>query len=196
MRKLSIIITICFLVSSVTNAQLNYSPQKYNIEKDKVLNTVIANGQTIDIPEGNFSKIYFLAAGKEDTQGEFTIDGKKVNLSIQSWTGYIGQFYNRKLNVYDRSLMSIDNAYVKPDNIAWFASHRHNAYPSANEAYQYSYMFKYEIKLPAGAKKIVLPVNDKIMIFAVALLKDEVEDINMATSLYDNFQNNSLLELR
>ena len=57
-------------------------------------------------------------------------------------------------------------------------------------------MYKYEINLPKGSKKLELPKNSKIMIFAATFVTENLEDINMITSLYDNFQNNKPFQLR
>jgi alpha-mannosidase len=124
------------------------------------------------------------------------VDDQAVSLSIQKWTGYVGEFYNRMLNKEDQTVVRIDAPYTKRDNIAWFASHRHISYPSKNDAYQYSYMFIYAIDIPAGAKTLALPANDKIKLFAVTAVKDRHDGVRVLQPLYDDFSDNQPFQLR
>jgi alpha-mannosidase len=163
---------------------------------DEQNNAVVANGQVINLPAGGYTKLYLLASADGDTQGDFIVDGKSFKLNIQDWTGFIGQFYNRKLNSDDHSVTSIEKPYLKNDNIAWFASHYHESYPSANVAYQYCYMYKYVIDLPNGAKSITLPTNKKILILGATLVKDNQEDISLSLPLSDDFKDSKPVQLR
>jgi len=55
-----------------------------------------AKGQTIDLPEGNFNKVYVLAASAEgDQQAVFHVGGNAVKLTIEDWGGFIGQWDTR-----------------------------------------------------------------------------------------------------
>lgn len=153
---------------------------------DEASNAVICKGQEINLPQGDYNAVYILAAAEHDTVGKFLIDNTATSLSIQDWTGYIGQFYNRVFEQDDITVKSINVPYVKNDNIAWFASHRHLAYPSKNEAYNYSYIFKYKIKLPGNAKRITLPDNKLVKIFAITVANDQAKDVVPLQPLYDN----------
>jgi len=156
--------------------------------KDEQNNTVSCKGQKIDLPQGNYTTLYLLAtAAKNDTVGQFKIDDDVQQIPVQKWFGYIGQFYNRNFEQDSITVKSISSPYIKKDNIAWFASHRHLGYPSKNEAYVYSYIYKYKIKLFPGAKTITLPSNDNIKIFAITVTKDEAPEINPLQPLYDEF---------
>jgi alpha-mannosidase len=159
-------------------------------------NVISCKGQKINLPSGNYSKVYVLAASTEDTNGDFLIDDQQITLAIQKWCDYVGQFYNRTLNPEDQSVVKIDNPYTKRDDIAWFASHRHIAYPSKNDAYQYCYMFKYAIDIPPGAKTLTLPANDKIKLFAITALKEKKDDVKALQILYDDFGDNQPFQLR
>jgi alpha-mannosidase len=158
--------------------------------KDGQNNAVACNQQMINLPQGNYTKICILAAASENSSGDFRIDDRTVSLNVQKWTGYIGQFYNRVLNQDDQSVLRIEEPYSGQDDIAWFASHRHQAYPSKNDAYQYSYLFKYAIDIPPGAKTLTLPANDKIRVFAITVAKSLPDVANVLQPLYDNFRDN------
>jgi alpha-mannosidase len=108
----------------------------------------------------------------------------------------VGQFYNRIFASDKETVTSVTNPFAKRDNIAWFASHRHLAYPSKNDAYQYCYIFKYEINLHSGAKTITFPENQNIKIFAVTAANNGDDDIKLLQPLYDDFRNNKPFVLR
>lgn len=161
---------------------------------DGAKNVLAANGQTINLPSGDFNKLYILAAATKDTEGKFVIGKKNAIIGFQNWTGYVGQHYLRTLAEKDTKVMAITDAFTKRDGIAWFASHRHA--PKGNEAYQYSYLFKYEINIPKGAKTITLPKNSDIKIFALTAVHKVNEDVVPLQSLYDDFKVNKPIQLR
>jgi alpha-mannosidase len=163
---------------------------------DEQNNALSCNRQKIDLPGGNYSKLYILAAATENTNGDFLMDSRPVTLNIQKWTGYVGQFYNRTLCAEDQSVIKIDDPFTRRDNIAWFASHRHIAYPSKNDAYQYCYMFKYAIDIRPGERILTLPANDKIKIFAITAAREKYEDTKALQPLYDDFKANPPFLLR
>ncbi len=164
--------------------------------EDGANNAVSCKGQEISLPEGSYNRVYILAAATEDTQGDFKVSDKVYPLSVQSWTGYIGQFYNREFALDGFTVTGINSPYVKQDNIAWFASHCHQAYPSKNLAYQYSYLYKYGLNLPSGAKMITLPNNGKIKVIAISVANDTAGEIKSLQPLYDEFKDSLAVSLR
>ena len=161
---------------------------------DGQMNMIAAKGQKINIPAGNYNKVYILAAGTEDTQGDFKTGNQTTHLNIQNWTGFVGQHYKRVLSSDNLKVDSIIKAFTKRDNIAWYASHSHS--PNANEAYRYSYLYKYEISLPKGARTLTLPVNNKIKVFAVTVAENANDNIVPLQLLYDDFKDNKPIKLR
>src|SRR5690606_24025003 len=81
------------------------------------------------------------------------------------------------------------------DDIAWFATHRHDP-KAGNEAYQFSYLFKYGFDLPAGATTITLPDEPRIRVFAVTVAQNENDAVNPAAPLYDDFTDRAPIEFR
>jgi len=140
---------------------------------------LIPRGDTIQLPKGNFNRIYVLAAATEDTNGTFIVDGKAVTLGIQYYSGFIGQWntltfdrpMNEELPMNEVTLVKQTPAYLKQDNIAWVGTHRHSIV-GINEAYKFCYLYKYAIDIPQGAKTLVLPNNDKIRIMAITVSND------------------------
>jgi alpha-mannosidase len=163
---------------------------------DREKNVVACKGQKINLPEGNNNKLYILASASNDSPCQFIIDGKEYKLNIQSGTGYVGQFYNRVFAPDKETVTSIESPFTKRDNIAWFASHCHVAYPTRNDAYKYCYMFKYEITIPKGAKSLTLPSNQNIRIFAISVANNDNDDLNVLQPLYDDFKDNKPSKLR
>lgn len=163
---------------------------------DRENNVVACRGQKINLPAGNNNKLYILASASDDIQGQFMIDGKAYKINIQSGNGYVGQFYNRVFALDKETVTSIENPFTKRDNIAWFASHRHIAYPTSNDAYKYSYIFKYELALPNGATSLTLPSNQNIRIFAISLADNGNDDLKILQPLYDDFKDNRPSKLR
>ena len=116
-------------------------------------NAIACAGQTIKLSNyvangGEYNRVYLLAAATEDTDGVFLVDDKPHKLSIQEWTGFVGQWDDR---VWDREFAEVDHqcegqveaiktGFIKRDTIAWFCTHRHHP-KRGNEAYRFSYLF-------------------------------------------------------
>lgn len=147
-------------------------------------NAIRARGQRIRLPRGDFNAVFLLAAAEEDTSGTFRIDHHDHHLTIQRWTGKIGDFDTR---IWSSQwiLDSIQPGFIKRDSIAWFGSHRHMPYK--NDAYRFSYLFKYRLPVTSGAKVLRLPQNDQIVVFAVTAARDENHLANPLSALYDEF---------
>jgi alpha-mannosidase len=165
-------------------------------KNDGEKNAVACTGQIINLPQGNYSKVYLLAASSGDTEGKFMVDGEVKSLRIQNWSDFVGQYYKRYLSRDNNSVVEMQRPFVKTDNIAWFASHRHLSYPSKNEAYQYCYLYKYEIEIPVGAKTLTLPDNNRIKLLALTVATEPTKPVQVLQPLYDDFKGNSPFVLR
>ncbi len=158
---------------------------------DGKLNAVAAHGQVIALPTGDFDRVYLLAAADGDTSGRFAIDTQSTELRVQNWTGFIGQWDRRLWEgevpelsyTWFNALAGLEPGYTKRDPVAWFCSHRHS--PTGDDYYRYSYLFKYELPLPRGAKTLTLPDNPKIRVFAVSVARDTHDATVPATPLFD-----------
>jgi alpha-mannosidase len=183
---------------------------------------VAARGQTINLPAGKFTRVYLLAASAErpgfvdrgtyatgDVNAAFKVGDQFVNLNIQRWTGFIGQWDNRG---WDAKQIPIERpadapplpadapttrtesffngqitpGFIKRADVAWFSSHIHDD-AAANQPYQYSYLFAYALDVPAGAKTLTLPNDERIRILAVTVA-DESPAVRPAHPLYDTLE--------
>jgi alpha-mannosidase len=167
--------------------------------KAGVPNAVVAKGQSIDLPAGRYNRVYILAASAEgDQKATFAVGSAKVELNIQDWSGFIGQWDDRQWIGKDvpvpgqptrtehddyAEMTGIKPGYIKRAELAWYCSHHHNA-AGENVAYAYSYLFAYPIDLPAGAKTVTLPDNDKIRVLAISVA-DENPEVKPVQPLYD-----------
>jgi alpha-mannosidase len=153
---------------------------------------ITAKGQTIDLPAGQFNRVYLLAASADgDQQASFNVGEKQVELDIQDWGGFIGQWDDRQ---WTGSNLDVDHAnygqmtglkqgYIKRANLAWYCDHHHDP-EGKNATYAYSYLFGYGIDLPPGAKSIKLPQNEKIRILAISVAEENPQT-RAAQPLYD-----------
>ena len=168
---------------------------KMGSRKDEANNAVTCRGQEVALPAGEYTHLYILATADEDIDGNFVVGDKTFPLNIQKWTGYVGQFYNREFAMDGVTVTKVDSPYSKQNNIAWFASHSHKNYPSANKAYQYSYLYKYEIALPKDAQKVILPDDSRIKVLAMTVAKNDGEGVKPLQPLYDDFKDSKPLVL-
>ena len=176
----------------ITSEGINF---QMGSREDGQNNAVFCQGQAIDLPKGNFTTLYILAAADRDTQGNFTIGQQNTPLKIQQWDGFIGQWYARQFAKDEITVTGINSPFVKKANIAWFASHIHQAYPSKNDAYHYCYLYKYSIPVPAGATQLVLPDNKNIKILAITAAKGTGDNVMPLQPLYDDFRDSKPMAL-
>ena len=181
-------------------------------------NAVVAKGQTIPLPVGEFNRLYVLAASADgDQPAAFTVGAQSTPVIVQEWNGFIGQWDNRQWKNEDMPVPAepaagdtspearqarevrayvkeygpipapkfegLTPGFIKREPVAWFASHHHTA-DGANIPYAYSYLFAYTLNVPANAKTLTLPNNDKIRILAITAT-EESADVHPAHPLYD-----------
>ncbi len=158
--------------------------------KTGALNAVVAKGQKVELPAGTYNRVYLLAASANgDQKATFKVGNIGVELNVEDWGGFIGQWDNRQWSSKDTSrddygqMIGIKPGFIKRADLAWYCTHHHNA-AGENVTYSYSYLFAYSLDLPAGTKTITLPQNDKIRILAISVA-DENAAVQLAQPLYD-----------
>ena len=189
------------LPADVLPAQITFNDVQFHLAPAtaEALNAVVAKGQTVELPTGHYNRVYVLAASSAGDQKEtFKVGSKNVDLTIQNWGGFIGQWDDRQWIAKDIPLQGlpgktehddyaemtgIKSGYIKRADLAWYCSHHHNA-AGENVPYGYSYLFAYPIDLPPGAKTIQLPDNDKIRILAISVAEENPE-VKAVQLLYD-----------
>jgi alpha-mannosidase len=171
---------------------------------------VVARGQSIALPGGNYNRIYLLAAASGgDQRATFKVGQKEIELNIQDWTGYVGQWDNRtwktteevirqsvtaaaagqqprvRINPYGE-MTGLRPGFIKRADVAWFASQRRDAAGNP-EPYMYSYLFAYPIHMPVGTRTLVLPDNERIRVLAVTVANETWVTLP-AQPLYDTLE--------
>ncbi|HKS71803.1 MAG TPA: glycoside hydrolase family 38 C-terminal domain-containing protein [Terriglobales bacterium] len=171
-------------------SKIQFNAVQFRLGTAKGPNAVTAKGQSIDLPRGNFNRIYLLAASSDSDQtADFLVGTEKTQLDVQNWGGFIGQWDDREWSSKDTSkddygeMLGLKPGFIKRADLAWFCSHHHDS-QGHNVAYRYSYLFVYAIDLPPGAKTITLPGNDKIRILAMSVASESFH-LKPAQSLYD-----------
>lgn len=147
-------------------------------------NALIPKGQTLAIPKG-YTHLYILAAADTDTETNFKINNEDFPVKIQKWSGKIGDFDNRIFNA-SHQVLRIDPGFIKRQPVSWFATHRHLP-DGSNDAYHFSYLFKYSLPLSADAHTLTLPDHSGVRIFAMTLAKNKADDAIALQPLYDDF---------
>jgi len=163
-------------------------------------NCVECRGQTIALPEGDYDRVYILAASADgDRAGAFSAGASPTTVAVPEWTGFIGQWDDRQWKgevpeltyAWHNALEGLKPAYLKTAEVAWYASHSHDA-AGANQIYHYSYLFKFGFDRAPGARKLVLPNNPQIRIFAVSVAKGCHDHGALASGVVDEFQDHRL----
>jgi alpha-mannosidase len=170
--------------------------------KTGTANAVVAKGQTIHLPAGNYNRVYVLAAAVGgDQEAAFKVGSQQSTLNVEDWGGFIGQWDNRQWKARQATvparqgrpartqmdayaeMTGIQPGYIKRASLAWYCDHHHDA-AGKNVPYSYSYLFAYPIDLARGASTLTLPSNDNIRILAVSVA-DENPQVTAAEPLYD-----------
>jgi len=173
-------------------------------------NALVPRGQTLQLPAGKLTRLYVLAASAEgDQRATFRVGSNPVEMTIQNWGGFIGQWDTRLWNKKQEPIpqrpgspaprpgtkprmrtvlefAGLTPGFIKRAPVAWFASHHHTT-DGLNEPYAYSYLFAYDIDVPKGARTLTLPDNDKIRILAITTA-NEGEQVRAAQPLYDTLE--------
>jgi alpha-mannosidase len=172
-------------------------------------NALAARGQTLNLPAGNFKRVYVIAASAGgDRRATFRVGERAFELDVQDWGGFVGQWDARQWRAGERrvppgaspetaarirspqyrndpyaEMIGIKPGFIKPAPLAWFASHHHRP-DGLSEAYAYSYLFAYALDIPAGAKTLKLPDDERVRILAVTV-SDESDAVRPAQPLFD-----------
>jgi alpha-mannosidase len=198
--------------------EMHYGGITFHLAPADKANAVIARGQEISLPAG-VQKLYVLAASVGGDQNvDFQAGSERVNVTVQDWTGFIGQWDDRQWKATEVRLqprtpppdvpadiaallqrsrtrfdaygemVGIARGFIKRAPLAWFASHRHTP-AGTNEAYAYSYLFAYTIDVPANARTLTLPNNENVRILAITG-SNERSMVKPAQPLYDTLERN------
>ncbi|HVF68084.1 MAG TPA: glycoside hydrolase family 38 C-terminal domain-containing protein [Pyrinomonadaceae bacterium] len=200
------------LPSEMLPRDILFGGVRFQLAQGAGANALVARGQTINLPKGNFTRLYLLAASVEgDRAATFRVGGRATELTIQDWGGFVGQWDTRQWRAGERrvppgasaavaarmrepqfrhdpyaEMTGIKPGFVKPAPLALFASLRHDA-RGASEAYSYSYLFAYALDVPPGATTLTLPSDERVRVLAVTV-SDEGGRVRPSQALFDTLE--------
>ncbi|MCQ2142248.1 MAG: discoidin domain-containing protein [Bacteroidales bacterium] len=135
-------------------------------------NAMRCRGEQIELPEGNWNRVYILAASAtEDQRVAFEVGGVQQEVTIPHYTGFIGQWGHT----------GHTEGYLKNVDVAYVGTHTHCA--TDDKAYEFGYMFSICLEVPAGARSIKLPENKQVLLFSAVAAQDEVNLVSAAHDL-------------
>ncbi|SFS07299.1 alpha-mannosidase [Granulicella pectinivorans] len=91
---------------------------------------------------------------------------------------------------YPQDYLGLRAGYIKPANVAWYASHFHTP-QGLNQPYRFSYLFAYAIDLPENAHTLTLPNDSRIKIFALSVA-NETAPLAPAQPLFDTLNRTTM----
>jgi len=159
--------------------KLHSSGIEFKLGNPVLENAIKCGGDTIILPQnGQYNKLYLLASSiSDDVFATFYVDGKPTELLIPYYSGFIGQWGHT----------GHTEGFFKPAEVAYTGTHRHHFYNvivsdyreciRSDAHYEFTYMFKYCIDIHRNAKKLVLPNDPKVLVFAVSLGANENDNI-------------------
>lgn len=155
-------------------AEVDYKGIKFQLKGADVDNVVKSRSQTVALPQGNYNKLYLLVASSgKDVRATVVVDGVKTDLIIPGYSGFVGQWGHTGQT----------QGFLKPANIAFVGTHKHNMLSNKDIPYEYTYMFAVALDIPLHAKQLTLPDNSKVMVFAATVTNDLNNSLQPAQDL-------------
>ena len=147
-------------------------------EKDAA-NGMTCEGDTLQLPFGqSYNRIYFLAASTDaDYTAMFTCGNIQQQVTVPCYTGFVGQWGH----------LNHTEGYLKPAEVAYIGTHRHVF--NEDRPYEFTYMFKVGIDIPKGATSVILPKNEKVVLFAATLVQEDMPLVQVASNLFRTANN-------
>ncbi len=157
-------------------SQLRAGRTAFRLENKELLNGMKCEGDTLVLPANHgCNRLYLLAASAtadRTLRGTLSAGGRTCEIEVPSYTGFIGQWGHT----------GHTRGYLYDQEVAYVGTHRHSS--RGDHPYEFTYMFKYGIDLPAGTSEVVLPDNPGIVIFAAALVQEDFPQAVAASTLF------------
>jgi alpha-mannosidase len=182
--------------------------------KPGALNALACRGQELELPlatlippnervpiqgrsagyPGGVRLMLLAAASEADVRAAVEIDGQPHALHFRRWNAPIGAWDTRlwlgevpeETFGWSNELGGLRPGFVKPETIAWHASHHHR--PAGDAHYESCYLWAHELELPAGVDRVKLPNDPRIKIFAASLVFGGGAALELAAPLFDTLE--------
>jgi len=148
---------------------------EFSIQNDPaIFNYVRANGDTILLPEHHgMDKLFLLVTSvKDDRRATFLVDDKPYQVNVPYYSGFYGQW----------GWKGESEGYIKDASIGYIANHKHSA-RKGNDSYNFAYLYKVCLDIPANARMLVLPKDAGIALFAATLTGNQNYDTEPITEM-------------
>lgn len=143
--------------------RIGYNGIEFQIGDCASENGVKCRRDTVTLPQGSYNKLYLLAASTQhDVEGVFTVDGADHKVLVPYYSGFVGQWGHT----------GHTGAFLKPADVVFVGTHRHDMIRNKDLPYEFTYMFCIAIDLPEGARELVLPDNPRVVVFAATVADD------------------------
>jgi len=183
--------------------------------KPGALNALACRGQELELPlaalipsseraqmparggpgdAGAVRLVLLAAASEADVRAAIEIDGQPHELHFRRWNAPIGAWDTRlwlgdvpeETFGWSNELGGLRPGFVKPETIAWHASHHHR--PSGDAHYESCYLWAHELELPGGVDRVKLPNDPRIKIFAASLVFGGGAALELGAPLFDTLE--------
>lgn len=167
-------------------SELTVNRIPFRLENDKLLNGMKCEGDTLKLPVGNtYNRLYILAASataEKSIKCAFKVGKSTQEIKVPSYTGFIGQWGHTNHT----------NGYMVDTEVAYVGTHRHSS--TGDHPYEFTYMFKYAIEIPAKATEIILPNNPDVVLFAATLVQETYPTATAASTIFRTANERSVQE--
>lgn len=157
-------------------AELTVNRIPFRLENQELLNGMRCQGDTLSLPAGHsYNKLYVLAASataEKILTATFRAGANEQEIKVPSYTGFIGQWGHTDHTP----------GYMSQAEVAYVGTHRHSS--EGDQPYEFTYMFKYAIDIPAKATEVILPNNPDVVIFAATLAKEDYAPAQALSTLF------------
>lgn len=142
---------------------IDFNSVNFQLAGGDVENAVKCRNQIVDLPQGDYNRLYLLVASTmNDTKTTFTVDKTNYEVIVPNYTGFVGQWGHTNHT----------EAFLKSTDIAFVGTHKHSMVYKKDLPYEFTYMFSVALDLPQNAKQLILPDNSRIVVFAASLVAD------------------------
>lgn len=159
-------------------SELTVNRIPFRLENEQLMNGMKCEGDTLTLPIGHtYNRLYILAASataEKSIKCTFRIGKNSQEFKVPSYTGFIGQWGHT----------GHTKGYMYDTEVAYVGTHRHSSV--GDHPYEFTYMFKYGIDIPAKATEIILPNNPDVVLFAATLVKEDYPMTEAVSALFGN----------
>lgn len=157
-------------------SELTVNRIPFRLENEKLMNGMKCEGDTLLLPAGHtYNRLYILAASataEKSIQCAFRVGKNTQEIKVPSYTGFIGQWEHT----------GHTNGYMYDTEVAYVGTHRHSS--AGDHPYEFTYMFKYAIDIPAKATEVILPNNPDVVLFAATLVDEAYPTATAVSTIF------------